>query len=234
MAFGFFKCYNIYMLKKILLIEDDPEIQSFLKDFLKEHDFHIKSASTGTEALNLINKFEPDLVLLDLGLPDMSGEFVCTELRKKNPQLPIIMLTARDTPHDVIKGLNLGADDYIAKPFNSDELVARINARFRKLEGGGVLKVADLELNRETLIVKRAEKNIKLTPQEFRLLEYLMNNKSRVLSRDMILNRLWLSSPDIETRVVDVYMGYLRKKIDKNNKKKLIQSVRGFGYTIKD
>lgn len=222
------------MLKRILLVEDDAEIQNFLKEFLKEHDFHVKSAGTGTEALNLLAKSEPELVILDLGLPDMSGEFICSEIRKKSPQIPIIILTARDTPRDVIKGLNLGADDYIAKPFNSDELIARINARFRRMDGGGVLKVADLELNTVTLDVKRANKSIQLTPQEFRLLEYLMNNKGRVLSRDMILNRLWLSSPDVETRVVDVYMGYIRKKIDLGHKQKLIHSVRGFGYTIKD
>ena len=222
------------MLKRILVVEDDLEIQNFLKEYLKEHDFHVKTAKNGTEALNLLAKSEPDLVLLDLGLPDMSGEFVCGEMRKKNPQLAIIILTARDTPKDVIKGLNLGADDYIAKPFNSEELIARINARFRKIDGEGLLKVADLELNTSTLEVKRGNKSIQLTPQEFRLLEYLMINKGRVLSRDMILNRLWLSSPDIETRVVDVYMGYLRKKIDLGNKLKLIHSIRGFGYTIKE
>src|SRR3989344_8032240 len=147
--------YNIFMLKRILIVEDDPDIQNFLKDFLKENDFHVKSAQSGTEALNLIKKSEPDLVLLDLGLPDMSGEFVCSELRKNHPQTPIVILTARDTPDDIIKGLNLGADDYIAKPFNADELLARIQARLRNNEGIGVLKIADLELNTATLIVTR-------------------------------------------------------------------------------
>ena len=222
------------MLKKILVIEDDKEIQNFLKDFLKEHDFFVKCAASGTEALNLNAKTEPDLIILDLGLPDMSGEFVCAELRKKNPQLPIIILTAKDTPRDVVKGLNLGADDYIAKPFDAEVLLARIHARLRQDSGNNILKAGDLELNSNTKEVKRSNFIIKLTPQEFRLLEYLLHNKNRVLSRDMILNRLWLSSPDIETRVVDVYMGYLRKKIDRGSKKKLIQSIRGFGYTIKD
>lgn len=222
------------MLRKILVIEDDIEIQNFLKEFLKDHDYFVKSVRTGTEALNSAAKSEPDLVILDLGLPDMSGEFICSELRKRNSQLPIIILTAKDTSRDVIKGLNLGADDYIAKPFNADELLARIQARFRRDSGIEILKVGDLELNTETLDVKRGTNNIQLTPQEFRLLEYLMRNKNRVLSRDMILNRLWLASSDIETRVVDVYMGYLRKKIDLGFKKKLIRSVRGFGYTIRE
>lgn len=222
------------MLKKILIVEDDAEMQAYLKEYLQQHDFHVKTAGTATLALNLFSKSEPDLVVLDLGLPDMSGEYLCSELRKKNAHLPIIILTARDTPRDVVRGLNLGADDYIAKPFNADELLARIKARLRQNEAGGVIKIDDLELNTETLEVKRAGKSISLTPQEFRILEYLMNNKGRVLSRDMILNRLWLSSPDVETRVVDVYIGYLRKKIDKGHKKKLIQSIRGFGYTIKD
>ncbi|MBI4226374.1 response regulator transcription factor [Candidatus Roizmanbacteria bacterium] len=222
------------MLKKILVIEDDVEMQNYLKEYLKEHDFYVKTAGTATVALQLFSKSEPDLVVLDLGLPDMSGEFLCSELRKKNPQLPIIILTARDTPRDIVKGLNLGADDYVAKPFNADELLARIKARLRKNEGGGTYIITDLELNSETLEVKRGHKPIKLTPQEFRLLEYLMNNKGRVLSRDMILNRLWLSSSDVDTRVVDVYIGYLRKKIDKGFRKKLIHSIRGFGYTIKD
>lgn len=222
------------MLNKILVVEDDPEIQNFLKEYLKEFDFHVKRAATGTEALNLAAKSEPDMVLLDLGLPDMSGEFVCAELRKKYPSLPIIILTARDTPKDVVKGLNLGADDYVSKPFDAEELLARIKVRLRKENGkNNILKIADLQLDTNSLEVKRGSKKINLTPQELRLLEYLMNNQGRVLSRDMILNRLWLASPDVETRVVDVYIGYLRKKIDSDYKKKLIHSVRGFGYTIK-
>jgi two-component system OmpR family response regulator len=131
--------------------------------------------------------------------------------------------------------LSAGADDYITKPFVADELLARIKTRLRNIQGESkTIKVGDLELDTQTIEVKRAGKLITLTPQEFKLLEYLMNNKGIVLTRDMILNRIWLYSPDVESRVVDVYMGYLRKKIDGNSKHPLLHSIRGFGYTIKD
>jgi len=150
--------------------------------------------------------------------------------------LPVIILTARDSISDIVQGLNLGADDYITKPFVADEFLARIKARLRRQGGDSdaLLKVADLELNNKTLEVKREGQIIQLTPQEFKLLQYLMNNKGRILTREMILNRIWLYSSDVETRVVDVYMGYLRKKIDNNHPKKLLHSIRGFGYVIKE
>src|SRR5690606_4404143 len=146
-----------------------------------------------------------------------------------------IMLTAHQEQTDVVKGLSLGADDYLAKPFEGQELLARVKARLRNRGvDGKSLQVADLVLNTETMQVHRGEREIQLTPQEFRLLEYLMLNANRVLSRDMILSRIWQTTPDIETRVVDVYIGYLRKKIDKGEGAKLIQSVRGFGYSLRD
>ena len=155
---------------------------------------------------------------------------------KKYKDLPVIILTARDSISDIVQGLNLGADDYITKPFVADEFLARIKARLRRQGGDSdaLLKVADLELNNKTLEVKREGQIIQLTPQEFKLLQYLMNNKGRILTREMILNRIWLYSSDVETRVVDVYMGYLRKKIDNNHPKKLLHSIRGFGYVIKE
>ena len=157
------------------------------------------------------------------------------EVRKNYPELPVLILTAKDSVRDIVHGLNLGADDYMTKPFVGEELLARVQARLRdRGTGSTLLKVADLELDTHTLEVKRAGKLIKLTPQEFKLLQYLMNNKGRILTRDMILNRIWPSSFEIETRVVDVYMGYLRKKIDQDHNKKLLQSARGFGYTIKE
>lgn len=224
------------MAKTILVVEDDTSLQKYLKELLWDNGFGVQTASDGVSALNSIEKLPPDLVILDLGLPNMSGESVCLEIRKKWPELPVIILTAKDSVADIVQGLNLGADDYMTKPFVADELLARIKARFRSIGNGEnrVLKVDDLELNSQTLEVKRGRDDIKLTPQEYKLLEYLMNNKGRILTREMILNRVWLYSPDIETRVVDVYMGYLRKKIDANNDKKLIHSVRGFGYMIKD
>jgi DNA-binding response OmpR family regulator len=223
------------MVPYILVVEDDKDIQAYIKTLLTENGYSIKTAATGVAALTLLKKSEPDLVILDLKLPDVSGESVCVEIRKDYPQVPVIILTAKDTLSDKIKGLGLGADDYITKPFIADELVARIKARLRnRVNEKAVLSVGDLQLDSRQVMVKRGGKDIHLTPQEFKLLEYLMNNKGMVLTRDMILNRIWLYSPDVESRVVDVYMGYLRKKIDNGHKKKLLHSVRGFGYTIKE
>lgn len=223
------------MIYTVLIIEDDDGIQTYLKDLLLDSGYNVLTASDGVSGLKIIKKSVPDLVLLDLGLPDMSGESVCAQIRKDNPELNVIMLTAKDTPQDVIQGLNMGADDYLTKPFVADVLLARINARLRRKNGeDSKLIVGDLILDTKTLEVTRGEKTISLTPQELKLLQYMMQNKGRILTRDMILNRLWLSSVDIETRIVDVYIGYLRKKIDTGFDKKLIQSVRGFGYMLKE
>lgn len=223
------------MVQTVLVVEDDEGIQKFLKELLLEHGYSVKIAGDGIKALEIIQKTLPDLIVLDLGLPNMSGESVCTEIRKKYPALKVIILTARDSVSDIVKGLDLGADDYMTKPFVADELLARVKTRLRSQPGNEAkVIINDLELNNEALEVKRAGKLIQLTPKEFQLLHYLMSNKGRVLTREMILNRIWLYSPDIETRVVDVYMGYLRKKIDGESKKKLIHSVRGFGYMVKE
>jgi DNA-binding response OmpR family regulator len=223
------------MLNKILIVEDDASLQKYLKELLLDNQFSVQVASDGISALNTIAKLPPDLVILDLGLPNMSGESVCQEIRKKYPELPVIILTAKDSVSDIVSGLNLGADDYMTKPFVADELLARVNARLRNNTGIDTkLKVDNLELDDKALEVKRDGKLIQLTPQEFKLLEYLMRNKGRILTREMILNRVWLYSQDIETRVVDVYIGYLKKKVDAPYGKKLLHSVRGFGYMIKD
>lgn len=223
------------MLNKILIVEDDIGLQKYLKELLLTNQYSVHVSTDGVSALSTINKVPPDLVILDLGLPNLSGESVLSEVRKKSPNLPVIILTAKDSPSDIVHGLNIGGDDYMTKPFVADELLARIKARLRHNGYSDTkLKIADLELDTTTLEVKRSGKTIQLTPQEFKLLEYLMRNKGRVLTREMILNRVWLYSQDIETRVVDVYMGYLRKKVDEGFKKKLLVSVRGFGYMIKD
>lgn len=224
------------MTQSILIVEDDKGLQKYLRELLLDNGYAVQIAGDGIIALNSLTKTQPDLVVLDLGLPNMSGEAVCLEVRKKYKDLPVIILTARDSISDIVQGLNLGADDYITKPFVADEFLARIKARLRRQGGDSdsLLKVADLELNNKTLEVKREGQIIQLTPQEFKLLQYLMNNKGRILTREMILNRIWLYSSDVETRVVDVYMGYLRKKIDKNHPKKLLHSIRGFGYVIKE
>ncbi len=221
------------MVNKVLVVEDDQGIQEFLRELLLDNGFAAEVASDGVQALSLIKKSQPDLVLLDLGLPNLAGEAVCLEIRKKYPDLPIIILTAKDDVSDVVRGLNLGADDYITKPFVADELIARIKARLRHSDEVK-LTIADLELNNKTFEVKRSGNPIQLSPHEFKLLQYLISNKGRVLTREMILNRVWLYSYEVDTRVVDVYIGYLRKKIDADYKKKLIHSVRGFGYMIKE
>lgn len=223
------------MLNSILIVEDDQDLRTYLKDMLLDLGYTVQTSSDGIKALNVIKKLQPNLVILDLGLPNMSGETVCQEIRRKHPETKVIILTARDKSADIIHGLNLGADDYVTKPFIAEELIARVKARLRNESGTeNKLKVADLEFDKKTLEVKRGNKLIKLTPKELRLLEYLMVNKGRVLTREMILNRVWLYSPDIETRAVDVYIGYLRKKINNGFRKKFISSVRGYGYIIKE
>ncbi len=223
------------MVSSILVVEDDKGLQTYLKELLIDNGYSVQIVSDGVAALNTIQKLPPDLIILDLGLPNMTGEAVCSEIRKKFPTLRIIILTAKDSINDIVQGLDIGADDYMTKPFVSDELIARIKARLRYQKGTDIkLQVGDLELNNETLEVRRGGRVISLTSKEFKLLQYLMSNKGRILTREMILNRVWMYSPDIETRVIDVYMGYLRKKIDNGFDKKLIHSVRGFGYTVKD
>jgi len=223
------------MVHTILVVEDDRGLQKYLRELLLDNGYAVHTASDGIEALEYFKKAEPDLVVMDLGLPTMTGEATTQEIRKKHKDLPIIILTAKDSINDIVKGLSIGADDYMTKPFVADEFLARIKARFRKQsDTDAVLKVADLQLDNKTMEVQRDGNSIQLTPQEFKLLQYLMSNKGRILTREMILSRIWLYSSDVETRVVDVYMGYLRKKIDNHNPKKLLHSVRGFGYVIKE
>lgn len=223
------------MIHTILVVEDDKDFQLYLKDILVKNGYTVQTVSKGVDAIQKVDKVEPNLVILDLNLPDMSGEGVCMEIRKEHPTVPIIMLTSKSAISEKVQGLSIGADDYITKPFIPDEFVARVKARLRQnADKDSKIQVHDLEMDLKKIEVYRAGKPITLTPQEFKLLEYLMRNKNVVLSREMILNRIWSYSLDVETRVVDVYMGYLRKKIDKGYKKKLIHSVRGFGYTIRD
>ncbi len=223
------------MIPNILVIEDDKDIGQYLKDFLTENDYSVHVEEKGVAGLAYFKNHEPDLVLLDLGLPDMEGSSVCEEIKKTDSDTPVIILTARDSVPDKVKGLNIGADDYITKPFVAEELLARIKARLRaKVPGDSKIKIADLVLDPKKFQVKRGDKLISVTPQEFKLLEYLMTNEGMVLTREAILNRIWRYSPDVESRVVDVYVGYLRKKIDDSFDKKLIHSVRGFGYSISE
>ena len=180
------------MMHRVLVVEDDNDLRDYLKELLLDNGYSVQAASDGAKALNIIQKSAPDLVILDLGLPNMSGETVCMEIRKKYPDLRVIILTARDDVSDIIKGFSFGADDYMTKPFNTDELLARINARLRNIDGYDTkLKIADLELDNKTLEVKRSNKLIQLTPTEFKLLQYLMSTREHILTREMILNRIW-------------------------------------------
>lgn len=230
------KCiYNERMANSILIVEDDTGIRKYLKELLLESGYSVQAAPDGVSAMKTVERTQPNLVLLDLGLPDISGETLCKDIKKNYPDIGIVILTARDSISDVVQGLDLGADDYITKPFTSEELLARLRARLRaRGQTDSTLSISDLTLDTKTLEVQRGTSQIKLTPQEFKLLEYLMSNQNQVLTREMILNRIWPSAPDVETRVVDVYIGYLRKKIDSGFDKNLIHSVRGFGYVIKD
>lgn len=220
------------MVQNILLVEDDKNIREFVQQALLEVGFKVSSTPDGAEALKIIKEGNIDLVVLDLGIESISGETVCIEAKKIYPELPIIILTARNKAEDVVKGLGLGADDYVSKPFDFEELLARIKTRLKK-NNSHLLEIDGLRLNTQSLEVYRDDKKIDLTAKEIRLLEYLMTNKGVVLSRERILNHIWAYSPDVETRVVDVYIGYLRNKIDKGHNRPLIESVRGFGYVIK-
>jgi two-component system response regulator MprA len=224
------------MLPIIVVIDDDKDVLEFTSELLRKQEFVVKTANTGASGLELVEKTKPHLVLLDLHLPDLTGESICLEIKKLYPDLPVIMFTAKDSVGEKVTGLNSGADDYIVKPFAPEELIARIKARLRasnKFEGE-VLQISDLVLDPKRVHVSRAGEPIELTAHEFKLLQYFMSNPGIVLSRDMILNHVWAYSPDIETRVVDVYVGYLRKKIEMKGKKKLLHSIRGFGYTLKE
>lgn len=220
-------------MNRILLVEDDKSIRTGIEEFLSASNYLVDTAVDGAQALEKVKKQTPDLVVLDLGLPKISGESVCKEIKRQHPQIPVIILTAKSHPSDVVSGFQLGADDYIRKPFELDELMARIRARLRNPTDEEKLQVNDLLLDTRTVQVTRNGKKIILSPLEFKLLQYLMSNTGKVLSREMILNRVWQYSYDVDTRVVDVYIGYLRKKIDADYSKKLITSVRGFGYLLK-
>lgn len=224
------------MTKNILIIEDDKSLQTYLKDLLMENGYTVNALSDGLNVLDAVEKSMPDLVLLDLMLPTLQGDSVCSDIKKEYPNLPIIVLTGKQGLNDKINAFEVGADDYITKPFASEELLLRIKARMKNSESTDtkILKVEDLQINTENMSVIRGKKEINLTPQEFKLLECLVLNKNKVLSRETLLSKIWPNSLEVTTRVVDVYVSYLRKKIDQGFKKKLISSQRGFGYIIKE
>lgn len=220
---------------KILIIEDDEKIINFLKKGLEEECYIVDSSKNGDEGLYLASVNEYDLILLDIMLPIKDGIEVCKSLRSSNIQTPIIMLTAKDSIEDKIKGLDIGANDYLAKPFSFAELLARIRVQLRNTTTIQTkLKIADLELDLLNKTATRANENIILTSKEFTLLEYLIKNKDRVLSETTINEALSSFENSNMSNIVNVYIYRLRNKIDKNFDKKLIKTIRGIGFKISD
>ena len=222
-------------MKKILLVEDEIKIANAIKRGLKYEGFEVSVAPDGEEGLELGKTLDFDCIILDRMLPLKEGVEVCKELRKSNIKTPIIMLTAKSGVNDKVEGLDAGADDYLAKPFSLDELLARIRAVLRRGSSllNDVLKVGDLTLNTSTFEVKRSGILINLSKKEYDLLEYFMINANKTISKEKLINHVWDYDSDILLNTVEVYIGYLRNKIDKPFKdKKMLQTVRGFGYKL--
>jgi DNA-binding response OmpR family regulator len=219
---------------RILLVEDDRSIVGFVEPELEHLDFHVRCAYDGVAGLEEAQTFSPDLIILDIMLPFVDGVGVLKRLRQGGSRVPVIMLTARDTTLDKVHSLDLGADDYLTKPFDIEELLARIRALLRRAEGDEVLRVADLEINTSTREVRRADREIELTAREYELLEFMARNPRRVLSREFLLARVWDEELGLTTNLVDVYVSYLRKKVDAPGEMNLIRTVRGVGYVLKE
>ncbi len=219
---------------RILIVEDDRKVGGFLLKGLKEEQYAVDLARDGEEALEMAEVHSYDVVILDLMLPKKNGFTVCREMRQNGVLTPILMLTAKDSVEDKVSGLTEGADDYLTKPFSFEELLARVRALFRRSQDSKtrVLKAGDLELDPAKRLAVRAGKKIPLTGKEYALLEYLMRNKGRVVSESMIVEHVWDMNYEGTSNVVNVYINYLRKKIDSESAVKLIHTVRGQGYCL--
>lgn len=225
--------------RRILLVEDEHKIADTLKLGLTEHGYEVEVAYDGKIGLKLYEKHSFNLVVLDINLPGINGYELCKIIRSKNENIPIIMLTALNALSDKIEGYDAGADDYIIKPFEFKELVMKIRVLLKRttkqvIPTGNFLKADDLEMNLDSKEVKREHKSINLTAKEFQLLEYLMRNKNRVVSRADIAINVWDIDFDTNTNVIDVYINYVRNKIDKPFDRKLIQTQVGMGYILKE
>lgn len=222
---------------KILIIEDEKKIARFMQLELEYEDYQVAVEYTGPAGLKRVAEEDFDLVLLDIMLPEMDGREVCREIRKIS-ELPVIMVTARDAVFDKVEGLDIGADDYITKPFAIEELLARIRVHLRRRDKqereDNILQAQNLIVDLNKYQVKRKGELIELTKKEFDLLAYLLRNKGIVLPREEILNKIWSYDYIGETNVVDVYIRYLRSKIDEPFAQKLIHTVRGVGYVLRD
>lgn len=226
--------------RKILIVEDEKKIADTIKLGLTENGYEIDVAYDGNIGLKLYKANDYNLVILDINLPGMNGYDLCKVIRADNPRIPVIMLTAMSTLNDKIEGYDAGADDYMVKPFEFKELLLKIRVLLKRtmqhqnLPVGNVLKAADLEMNLDSKEVKRDNQPINLTAKEFQLLEYLLRNKNRVVSRADIAINVWDIDFDTNTNVIDVYINYVRNKVDKNFPRKLIQTQVGMGYILKE
>ena len=219
---------------RILVVEDDRSIARMLELELGHRGFAVRCAYDGPSGLEEALEYRPELVVLDIMLPGLDGVGVLRGLRREGNRVPVIMLTARDATLDKVHSLDAGADDYLTKPFDIEELLARVRALIRRSEGEEVLRVADLEVNTATREVRRSQRRIDLTAREYDLLEFMAKNPRRVLGRDLLLSRVWEQERGIATNVVDVYVGYLRKKVDAPGEEPLIRTIRGAGYALRE
>lgn len=222
---------------KILIVEDEPNLLTVLRKGLAEKNHDVSAALDGTTALGMIDSNSFDVIVLDVMLPDINGVEICRRLRASGNFTPILMLTALDSSENIVAGLNAGADDYMAKPFKFTELEARLNALARRAsiehKHAELITIDDLEIDSKAKQVRRGGELITLTAKEFNLLHYLANNAGMIVGREKILDNVWNINFDMNTNVVDVYINYLRKKIDKPYENKLIHTIKGLGYVIK-
>ena len=220
----------------VLVIEDSPEVRDLLERLLASSAYDVLTAPDGAAGLDMALAHQPDLVVLDVGLPGRSGFEVAQELRRHAFQAPVLMLTARDAVVDRITGLDAGADDYLAKPFDNDELLARVKALLRRATiraEDAILRVGDLMLDTSSRTARRGAREISLTQKEYALLEYLMRNAGRPLSRQTINEQVWRQPFDPDTNIVDVYINYLRRKLRTEDESEILHTVRGVGYMLK-
>ena len=220
---------------RLLVIEDEQKVANFIKQGLEEEGYAVDHAADGASGLQMALEGLHDVIVLDVLLPKLDGLSVLQQLRQETITTPVLLLTVRATIEDKVLGLDAGADDYLTKPFAFEEFVARVRALLRRRAETAppILQVADLALDPARRVVSRGDKRIELTRREFALLDYFMRNPGRVLTRTMIANRVWDYSFDAATNVIDVYVNYLRKKIDAGHAIKLIHTVRGVGYVMK-
>ena len=220
---------------RVLVVEDETKVGSFIKRALEEESYAVDLCEDGAQGLDLALTGSYDLIMIDLMLPGLPGMEVLTRLRKEKIQTPVLILTAQSKVDQRVKGLDAGADDYLTKPFAIDELLARVRALLRRgtAEASGTLQIDDLILNPATREVTRGGQRIDLTVKEYALLEYFMRHAGRVLTRPMISDHVWNQDFDTFTNVIDVYVTYLRNKIDRGRARKLIHTIRGSGYMLK-